>query len=63
MSVFCIERIADGHRLPPALDDDGTESFLAWPTRKQAEIGLRFQVDQGYLEEEELAGWRILELP
>jgi hypothetical protein len=34
----------------PALDDDGTDSFLAWPSEAEAAIGCRFQVEQGYYE-------------
>lgn len=32
-----------GHLIGPALDDDKTQSFLAWPIRTQAEIGRIFQ--------------------
>lgn len=31
--------------LVPPLDDDGTDSFLAFPTKEQAMIGLRHQMD------------------
>lgn len=31
-----------GRLVGPALDDDGTNSFLCWPNREQAEKGLDF---------------------
>lgn len=36
---------ADNCFVSPAMDDDGTDSFLAFPNQEQAEIGARFQKD------------------
>ena len=57
--MFAIVRKGDNHRLPPALDDDGTDSFLVWPTREQAEQGLRFQWET-YLDPEDGEEWEIV---
>ncbi len=50
--VWALKRLNGGGYLPPALDDDGTESFLAWPTREQAERGVAFQTEMGYIDED-----------
>ena len=38
-----------GFLLPP-LDDDGTDTFMAWPTKEEAEQGLRHQAENGWCE-------------
>ena len=50
--VWAIRVYKDGHLCPPTLDDDSTESFLAWPSKEQAETGLKFQRDHGYLDDD-----------
>jgi len=42
--------VNEGGGLVPPCDDDGTDAFMAWPTREQAEAGLRHQVEMGWLE-------------
>jgi len=49
--MFMIVRKKDGHRLGPAMDDDGTDSFLVWPTLEQAKVGFEFQMES-YLDNE-----------
>lgn len=40
--MFYLRRKSDGFRLPP-MDDDGTDRFIVWPTRKEAEQGFEHQ--------------------
>lgn len=47
--VWAIEH--DGRLVPPGMDDDGTSSFLAFPTREEAEQGINYQYGQGYFDE------------
>jgi hypothetical protein len=57
LEMFAIVR-KDGHRLGPALDDDGTRSFLVWPTLDEAIRGFEFQMNN-YLDDE-LEAWKIV---
>lgn len=42
--------------LVPPVDDDGTDGFMAWPTKEQAEKGLEHQRKYNYLDDEENEG-------
>lgn len=48
--IWVLQHI-NGHLLGPAMDDDGTDSFLAWPSHTEALKGLMFQIEHGYVEE------------
>lgn len=41
-SEVWVVRREDGDLLPP-MDDDGTHAFMAWPSRDEAEKGLKHQ--------------------
>lgn len=45
--IWALRRTADGGLVPP-VDEDGTEVFMAWPSREQAERGMKYQIVSGY---------------
>jgi len=51
-------RHSDGFLVPP-IDDDGTNVFLAWPTKEEAERGIRKQMSY-YGSHESLTAERLL---
>lgn len=51
--VWALLRKSD-NGLVPCHEDDGSDSFMAWPARDQAEAGLKGQVDRGYFTEGEI---------
>lgn len=48
MEVWAL-RLPGGDLVPP-MDDDGTRSFMAWPSQAEAEVGLEHQVEMGYFD-------------
>jgi hypothetical protein len=42
VKLFALLR-RDGTLMPPAMDDDGTASFLCWPTEEEAKEGRKYQ--------------------
>jgi hypothetical protein len=52
IEVWVIVDKSNYNMIPPALDDDGTNSFIAWPSKKEAEKGLTFQIAMGYISAE-----------
>lgn len=41
--------IGHGSLLPP-MDEDGCDSFMAFPTEGDARMGLQSQIDKGYID-------------
>lgn len=44
MEVWVLKSETTNRLLPP-IDEDGTETFLAWPTQAEAEQGLEHQLE------------------
>ena len=54
-----VVRVGKRSMVGPALDDDGTNSFLAWPSQEEATRGLEFQRSMGWYMDAELSVVRL----